>query len=311
MSDKISIIFIPQKTSRVFRLQVSTKYLKYLKYLGVFLVLVTAYVVVQYLLYANNVRKYNQLIEEKRLQNLVFNHILESTQLNTKVLNDISRIYERLRTLVTSSDKENPANQNLNNGFNANLPSLQADDALSASINREIQNYKASSTILSDSLLSMKKIFLNQNERLRATPFIKPVKAGILTSGFGPRSDPFTGEAHMHYGIDWAFLPFTPVFSTADGIVEKAYRSLTYGNTVIINHRYGFKTLYAHLAKIEVEQGKPVRRGQLVGRMGSTGTRSTATHLHYEIIVNGKQEDPRKYILEALPEANTFYSTEY
>lgn len=137
---------------------------------------------------------------------------------------------------------------------------------------------------------------LTANRRLiRHTPSLKPVLNGRLTSGFGLRLDPFLERYTFHKGIDLAARRGTPVYATADGIVEEAGYRRGYGKTILINHGYGFKTRYAHLLKIFVNRGQKVRRWDVIGEVGDTG-RATAPHLHYEVVVNGDSVDPLNYI---------------
>ncbi len=125
-----------------------------------------------------------------------------------------------------------------------------------------------------------------------AVPSDKPVKTAAFTSGYGVRSDPFRGGAAMHAGIDLAGPSGTPIYATADGTVSEAgYNSGGYGNLIKLNHGRGIETRYGHLSQIIVSPGQQVKRGQLIGRMGSTG-RSTGSHLHYEVRIDGRPVNP-------------------
>jgi murein DD-endopeptidase MepM/ murein hydrolase activator NlpD len=125
-----------------------------------------------------------------------------------------------------------------------------------------------------------------------AVPSDKPVKSAAFTSGYGVRSDPFKGRAAMHAGIDLAGPVGTPIYATADGVVsDAAYNSGGYGNLVKIDHGRGIETRYGHLSSFSVRAGQRVTRGQMIGRMGSTG-RSTGSHLHYEVRIDGKPVNP-------------------
>jgi murein DD-endopeptidase MepM/ murein hydrolase activator NlpD len=125
-----------------------------------------------------------------------------------------------------------------------------------------------------------------------AIPSLEPVKGSSFTSGFGVRSDPFRGRAAMHAGIDLAGPVGTPIYATADGIVGRAeYHNGGYGNLVELNHGRGIQTRYGHLTRYTVQAGQRVTRGQLIGYMGSTG-RSTGSHLHYEVRIDGKAVNP-------------------
>lgn len=134
-----------------------------------------------------------------------------------------------------------------------------------------------------------------QNRGLMAIPSARPVAGFRLTSSFGVRSDPFRGSRRMHNGLDMAGPIGTPIHATADGIVTRAQWFGGYGRYVEINHGGGIQTRYGHMSEILVEPGARVTRGQLIGRMGSTG-RSTGSHLHYEVRVDGRPLNPMPFL---------------
>lgn len=139
--------------------------------------------------------------------------------------------------------------------------------------------------------MSWKKLD-NLQDGAIAVPSDKPVKTAAFTSGFGVRSDPFQFRAAMHAGIDLAGPVGTPIYATADGVVETAgWNSGGYGNLIKIDHGKGIETRYGHLSKVEVTVGQHVKRGQLIARMGSTG-RSTGSHLHYEVRIENRPVNP-------------------
>jgi murein DD-endopeptidase MepM/ murein hydrolase activator NlpD len=127
-----------------------------------------------------------------------------------------------------------------------------------------------------------------------ATPSIWPV-AGWLSSAYGNRRDPFTGAADFHPGLDISADRGEPVLATADGIVTSSSMSGNYGNLVVIDHGFGITTKYGHLSRFAVMNGQQVRRGDVIGYVGSTG-RSTSPHLHYEIWVNGQLTNPLRLL---------------
>lgn len=132
----------------------------------------------------------------------------------------------------------------------------------------------------------------NLHDNAIAVPADKPVKSASFTSGYGTRSDPFRGSRAMHAGIDLSGPVGTPIYATADGIVSSAgWNSGGYGNLIKIDHGRGIETRYAHLSKISVRPGEKVKRGQMIGKMGSTG-RSTGSHLHYEVRIDGRAVNP-------------------
>ncbi|UFP93717.1 M23 family metallopeptidase [Gloeobacter morelensis] len=150
---------------------------------------------------------------------------------------------------------------------------------------------------LSKAMRAKKTIALALAER-SARPAGLPVAGARLTSGFGPRRDPVMGGAEFHSGLDFAGPYGLPIRATAPGRVSRAGWGSGWGQHVVIDHGHGFETLYAHLSRLEVRAGDSLGRGDLVGRMGSTG-RSTGTHLHYTVYLDGQAVDPSPYLGEA------------
>jgi murein DD-endopeptidase MepM/ murein hydrolase activator NlpD len=130
-----------------------------------------------------------------------------------------------------------------------------------------------------------------------AIPSARPLRTSAnFTSGYGVRSDPFRGRAAMHGGVDLAGPLGTPIYATADGIVGRSeWNSGGYGNLVEINHGQGIQTRYGHLSRLIARPGQRVRRGELIGLMGSTG-RSTGSHLHYEVRIDGRAVNPTPFM---------------
>ncbi len=138
---------------------------------------------------------------------------------------------------------------------------------------------------------------LGENLKLiSSTPAITPV-AGILTSGYGIRRDPLTGQRALHSGIDISAPPGAPVKASAAGVVVKTSEYGPLGRAVFVAHGFGVTTVYGHLSRIQVSAGQRVDRGQIVGLVGNTG-RSTGYHLHYEVQIDGKSVNPLAYMLD-------------
>ena len=152
--------------------------------------------------------------------------------------------------------------------------------------------------IQSRSFDEVMKLAHDKERLMHCIPAIQPVSVRQLvrmSSTFGYRSDPLTHHGKFHSGVDFTGAHGTPIHSSGDGIVvTAAYSSSGYGNQVIIDHGFGYKTRYAHMSKIEVREGERVKRGQVVGAMGSSG-RSTGTHLHYEVLVKNQPVNPLHY----------------
>ncbi len=158
-------------------------------------------------------------------------------------------------------------------------------------IEREIRLQK-------ESFLEIQKKFIERADLIRHTPSLRPCQGGFISSDFGFRPDPFTGERTHHNGIDISVDAGTPVVTSADGVVAFAKRSPGFGNMVIIDHGYGFRTAYGHLNRIRVKKGERVERGQRIGDVGNSG-RSTGPHLHYEVQINEESVDPMDYLYDS------------
>ncbi len=143
-----------------------------------------------------------------------------------------------------------------------------------------------------------------QKDKLSHIPSIIPidVKDYTMSSGYGYRRDPVYGSTKFHAGLDFAAKSGTPVYATGDGTVEAADRRSGYGNCIDISHGYNYVTRYAHLSEILVKAGDAVKRGDLIGRVGSTG-KSTGPHLHYEVRFKDEPQNPvNYYFMDVTPE---------
>jgi murein DD-endopeptidase MepM/ murein hydrolase activator NlpD len=149
--------------------------------------------------------------------------------------------------------------------------------------------------VQSKSLDEIAKLAEEKEKLLVAIPAIQPVNNEDLTrmaSGYGYRTDPFTKATKFHFGMDFTAPRGTPIYASGDGKVIRADNKATgYGNHIRIDHGYGYESLYAHLYKYNVRAGQHIKRGDLIGFVGSTG-RSEAPHLHYEIFKDGERINP-------------------
>lgn len=149
--------------------------------------------------------------------------------------------------------------------------------------------------IQSKSFDDVVKMARNKQQLINSIPAIMPINNKFLRhapSGFGWRTHPIYKSSEFHPGMDFASPEGTPIYATGDGVVERADNTAHgYGNHVVLNHGYGYQTLYGHMSKIVTSIGKKVKRGELIGYVGSTGL-STAPHVHYEVIKNGGKVNP-------------------
>ena len=136
---------------------------------------------------------------------------------------------------------------------------------------------------------------LSAQVRTALLPQNTPITEGFIGSGFGSRLDPFSGQISMHAGLDFAAPVGTPILAAAGGVVSAAESNAAFGNMVTIDHGNGLQTVYAHASKLDVRDGEIVRKGQQIARVGSTG-RSTGSHLHFEVHVNGVPQNPARFL---------------
>lgn len=181
----------------------------------------------------------------------------------------------------------------------AGIESLEGNEGgvggeLSAAPDLDLVTYRA------DRLAGrLDRVATKLQERLRwisSMPSVAPVK-GILTSGYGGRRDPITGRGAFHPAVDIAAPPGQDVLAPADGIVTRAGRIGGLGNAVYLSHGFGITTRYGHMSRLNVRPGQRVKRGDVLGKVGSTG-RATGYHLHYEVHVDGEAINPLAYLLD-------------
>lgn len=181
---------------------------------------------------------------------------------------------------------------NINNSLVANSKISAAKEALDAKL--PFVNLQNKEKIVTTSCF-------NSENNVEFTPvelfcqISKPVENGIITSRFGKRTDPISGEQKIHYGLDISAQDATPIFAVMPGIVEKAELSPSFGNVLVLDHGNNIKTLYAHCKELKVTVGDNIKCGQNIALMGNTGYYSTGTHLHIELMINDKKYDPEPF----------------
>ena len=175
-----------------------------------------------------------------------------------------------------------------------NIESMR-DNELVSSIISTLNNLSSRIGVQKTSYVELDGLLKNKEQLLSHTPAIQPVSNKDLNrvaSGFGYRVDPVYKTIKFHAGLDFAAPQGTPIYATADGTVTTAGNTGNgYGNHVVINHGYGYETLFGHMVRVKVRAGQKVKRGEVIGWVGSTG-KSTGPHCHYEVHKNGQKIDP-------------------
>jgi len=207
----------------------------------------------------------------------------------------LDRFERRTEKLAALAGLDLPSVQAGGQGVGTGIENL-APKAKADVLAAEAEALHDRSDLVERRLETVERAIHSQSERLAHVPSIFPVR-GLIGAGFGWRRDPFTGLRQFHRGIDISAPEGTPVRAPADGIVVKAERNGGYGKVLYISHGNGVVTRYGHLSAYKVRPGQKVHRGDVIALVGNTG-RSTAPHLHYEVLVGGKQVDPMRYIMD-------------
>jgi murein DD-endopeptidase MepM/ murein hydrolase activator NlpD len=224
-----------------------------------------------------------QMVELEQRDNEVYRSIFEATPIP-----DSARVKEML------AKNEIRLIQSLSN------------TALIENMRNQLNNLSLRMSFQGQSFTEITVMVKNKEKLLRAIPAIQPVSNKNLkrvASGFGYRIDPLYKDSRLHAGLDFSAPTGTPIYATADGEVQIAgFNTDGYGNKVVINHGYGFQTLYAHMVRVIARVGQSIKRGEVIGYVGSTG-KSTGPHLHYEVIKRGTKVDPVYYFYNDLTPA--------
>lgn len=187
------------------------------------------------------------------------------------------------------------------------LLAFTSSDELIETMRGNIGTLRRRLEVQSSSYDTLQKLVEAKERMLTSIPAIQPISNRTLdrvASGFGYRIDPIYKTPKMHTGIDFTAATGTPIYATGDGTVkESGYDNGGYGNNVVINHGYGYESLYGHMKKVKVRTGDRVKRGEVIGWIGSTG-KSTGPHLHYEVIKNGEKIDPIHFFFNDLTAAD-------
>ncbi len=183
--------------------------------------------------------------------------------------------------------------------LDARLPLMEKHNSLMRDMHEQIDELSHASIQQQFEFESLLKSLEDQQNLLASTPAIRPISRGEkswVTSRFGFRRSPFTGQREFHQGFDISAREGTPIMATADGVVIFAGRKGLLGNTLIVDHGHGMVTRYGHCQKFLKKRGEKVSRWEPIALIGNTG-RSTGPHVHYEVRLNGVPVNPTKYIL--------------
>lgn len=241
----------------------------------------------------SQLRKENRLLQTQyEVLDLRLNHAME-------ILDDIQQRDENLyRAIFQAESIPESVRKSGFGGTNRYQQLMEASNSeLVVSTTQKMDMLRKQLYIQSNSLEELIEMGKNQEERMKCIPAIQPIANKDLkrtASGYGMRIDPIYRTPHFHSGMDFSAKIGTDIYATGNGKVTYASWKQGYGNCVIIDHGYGYQTVYGHLSKFKVRVRQKVTRGEVIGEVGNTG-KSTGPHLHYEVIVRGRHDNPSKY----------------
>jgi murein DD-endopeptidase MepM/ murein hydrolase activator NlpD len=244
-------------------------------------------------------------IEQWKYQYQLINDRLQEIEL---VLNDVQKRDDNLYRVILEASPYSKQKREMGTGGSNRYKDLDGFENSELIISTKKKLDKVSKKLFAQtkSFDEVKKLAKKKEEMLRCIPAIMPVANKDLTAGvggYGWRIDPIYRTRAMHTGMDFPSKTGRPVYATGDGVVENVESNFWgYGNIVLVNHGFGYQTMYAHLSEFKSKIGQKVKRGEVVGLIGSTG-KSTAPHLHYEVIKNGEKVNPVNYYFNDLDPA--------
>ena len=300
------IVIFPSATSRPRRFSIKRRTVRVLLFTTVVAVILEAFFLVQY------VTRSGEIWELETLRSEAVQHRQQATTLSSamedlrKQLSNMREVNVRLRVMLGLDPPKVPPSP-LGLGGKEETRVIRTSvggmggeggslSEVVAQLQQKLAWLKEEAVLQERYLHELTGIVGERRAQWASTPSIWPVR-GWVSSGFGRRVSPFTGEDMMHGGLDISAPMSTPVKAPAAGIVIASGPEKSLGNVIVVSHGYGFKTLYAHMSKLRVRTGQNVKRGDLIGEVGNTGL-STGPHLHYEIELNGAAVDPLKYIID-------------
>jgi murein DD-endopeptidase MepM/ murein hydrolase activator NlpD len=283
-----TFIVVPHAKARFRKFQVSVGFTRWFVGGATLAVLMTGSLGVHYASIATEVRQLRQVrAENEALMRRDKEYEIGTRKLQAKVQN-LQSIINKLG--VMAGLEQNLPDSHV--GGVGGVSSLEAQSPTPASL----ENMEAKVSSLTERSTRLEQFYRDQSALLASTPSVWPVR-GYLSAGFGNRVDPFTGQRDFHPGIDISAPIGTKVLAPADGLVISVGERGGYGNAIVLNHQYGVATRYGHLSGFNVRAGQRVKRGDVIGFVGSTG-RSTAPHLHYEVWVRDQAQNPIHFILD-------------
>ena len=298
--EHFSILIFGHKTSKTRHLRIRKKRFKILLYLFAFMILSTTFFFCDYIQIKKKAFELNRLRQETQTQKSQIHFFSARIEDLEKQLSKLKDFDKRIRIIA---NLEKGQETTLYMGMGGPSPSdlreklrIEKDEkGLVHQMRSDIERLKAEAVTQEESLSELEKLLQTRREALTHTPSIWPVM-GWVTSGFGFRTNPFTGLSQMHEGLDISNRTGTLVVAPADGIVSDIGNDLVHGRILVVSHGFGITSRFSHLNKVLVKVGQKVKRGDKIAEVGMTG-KTTGPHLHYEVRLNGIPVNPMRYVL--------------
>ncbi len=279
---QVTVMLVPHSERNIFNFRISA-------FSMVVVVFLLVCMVLTFILYSTRFTGVSDMLSDKK-------EVLEQRDADLEVIRD--QISDLLNTSRVFEESLHSTLDNL--GLEKGDKSEKVERT-AGELGSDVEELEAMKELLQDSLEyfdQIAKLLQAQQSLIVELPTIWPLRdvRGYVTSYFGPTTHPFTKRWYLHKGIDIAYSRGTKVVSTADGkVIEKGFDSSGYGNYIVIKHKYGFYTRYAHMDKVQVKEGQNVQQGEVIGTLGNTGL-STGPHLHYEVRIGSQVVDPQRYL---------------
>ncbi|MGA1841195.1 MAG: M23 family metallopeptidase [bacterium] len=299
MNKKFTIILVPDPSSKPRKFYLSKGLIKGILIFGILALIFSGVMVCHYFGLKRQVTDVAKLKEDNRQQKLQLTSLTKRLDSLGRRLNQLHSSNTKLQILAGIKKPENSKQVfGMGGGISDGMYEFSRVNLsrLVEQMEEELENLEFEVASQEDSLQELTTLIEDRKSVLDSTPAIWPTR-GWITSGFGYRKSPFTGKRRMHHGVDIASRRGTSIISTARGIVTFSGVKGNYGKVVVINHGYGFSTIYGHNSVNLVKVGDRVERGDLIAYLGNTG-RSTAPHLHYEVRQNRTPVNPTYYMLD-------------
>ena len=290
---RFTVMFIPHSEKKIFNFKISV-------FAMLFFAALLSGVVSFFFFYGTQYTGISSLLNDRSRN-------LEDTQASMELLRDeIASLKKSSRVFETSLNEALSTlglqeRDNLQPSTEGDLSSFLGMEEQQEGVMRELSDLRSMEALFLDSaqsLESISKLLSAQGDLLYDLPSIWPVEGGIgrITNPFGPAEHPFTHQWYLHKGLDIAYGYGIPIIASANGkVVERKYEPLGFGNYLLVRHKFGFYTKYAHMGRVYVREGDTVTQGQRIGTMDSTGL-STGPHLHYEVRIGSQVVDPARFL---------------